>query len=303
MPQTGPRGDELAATFKTDGVSMPDIEGSEIQDGPQQRALVGSLQPHPLIAEIYGSLDAEQDNLLESAREQGILTPLLVTPGGIVLAGAERLRVAQFLNMEHVPVRVLDLTDEAEIEQAVIESNVARRKTIEQRIREFRQLKRLEAGKAAKRQGTRTDLLENLPGSEAGSARDVAAAKVNWSGRTAEKGDRVLGVIEERAAAGANMHDVEELRDTLRHRSIDAAHQRALELGWIEDPAARRKAERSGTPERRIAGVYKQATTAVSKLASIFKGEDAASFTPEQNRQLRETLTPVLKWVDNLGQP
>ena len=261
---------------------------------------VDQLRQHPLIAEIYGRFSAEEDSLLESVKSQGVLSSLLVTPDGTVLAGAERLRVAQLLGLEEVPVRVREFTDADEIEQVVIESNVARRKTTEQRIREYRHPKRLEAEKAAKRQGTRTDLLKNLPGSDAGNARDLAAAKVNWSGRTAEKGARVLGVIEERAEAGANMHEAEELRDTPRRRSIDAAHQKAVEFGWIDDLGARKKAERNGAPERRIAGVYKQAAMVVSKLAILFKGEDVANFTPKQNRQLREALMPVFKWVDGL---
>ena len=217
------------------------------------------------------------------------------------MAGRERLRVANEVGLTEIPVRVLDLKDAAEIEETVIESNVARQKTAEQRIREYRHLKRVEAAKAADRKGTRTDPPENLPGSGTGDARDLAAIKVGWSGRTAEKAAQVLTAIEEREEADGNMHDVEELRTTLNKRSVDAAYQKAVEFGWVGDQRSRRKSERGGVPERRIAAVYKRATTAAVKIARIFQGEDVANFTPLQNRDLKETLLPLLKWVDSLG--
>lgn len=131
--------------------------------------------------------------------------------------------------------------------------------------------------------------------------RDLAASKVGWSWRTAEKAARVLTAIEAREESDGNMHDVEEVRAALNERSVNAGYRKVAGFGWLNDQSARRKAERRGAPERRIARVYKQAVAAVAKVANIFEGEDAARFSQEQTRRLREVLTPVLKWVDGLG--
>ncbi len=302
VPLEGPDGSHLAASTTANGVITPTITGTGVQDELQQQRATGTLRPHLLAAEIYGDFDGDEDALLESVKTQGILTPLLVLPDGTIVAGRERLRIAQTLEIETVPVRVLDLSDPLAIEEAVIESNVARRKTVEQRVKEYRVFKRLEAVRAAARKGTRTDLMENLPSGESGAARDLAAAKVNWSGPTAEKAVKVLRIIEARAEADKNMQDVEELRTTLNEQSVDAAYQKAVKFGWLKGIPDRKKAQKGSTPERRIAGVYKQATTVVGRLANLFKGEDVANFTPEQNRELHDALMPVLKWVDGLSQ-
>ena len=300
VPSVGPDGSHLAASIPPNGVTTPDIKAITVQDGLQQKMATDSLRSHPLAVKIYGDSDVEDDGLLESVRTQGVLTPLLVIRDGTVIAGRERLRVARALGIDAVPVRMLDLSKPLAIEAAIIESNVAREKTAELRAREYRVLKRIEADKAEARKGARNDLMENFPLGDSGAARDLAAAKVNWSGPTAEKAVKVLHAIEEQTVAEANMQDVEELRTTLNEQSVDAAYQKAVEFGWMEE-RGRTKARSGSTPERRIAGVYKKATAAVGKVATIFKGEDVANFSPEQNRELKEALMPVLKWVDGLG--
>jgi len=61
-------------------------------------------------------------------------------------------------------------------------------KTNEQKAREQEALQAIEGDNAKARQGTRTDLQdnikENFPESETGQARDIAARAVGWSGRT-----------------------------------------------------------------------------------------------------------------------
>lgn len=301
VPFKGQDGGHLAVPSNREGVITPALKNLEARDELGRLVQTGHLRPHRLAEQIYGKFGEEEDALLESVKSQGILTPLLVTPDGTVVAGSQRLRVANELRLLEVPVRVLDLIDAAEIEEKLIESNVARQKTEEQKIREYRELKRIEAGKAAARKGTRNDLMENLPSGQIGAARDLAAVKIGWSGRKAENGAKVLHAIEAHAEGGDNMQDVEGLRTTLNECSVDAAYQKAVEFGWITDGANRQKARCGSTPERRIAGVYRQVSTAVVKIARIFSEEDAEKFSPEQNRQLRNALTPVLKWVDGLG--
>ncbi len=61
----------------------------------------------------------------------------------------------------------------------------------EQKAREFQKLKEIEAERAKERQGTRNDLVENFPQCSEGKSRDLAAAKVGMSGKTAEKAAEV----------------------------------------------------------------------------------------------------------------
>jgi len=256
------------------------------------------LCAHPLSAEIYGSFHGEEDALMESVRSDGILTPLLITSKNVVVAGGERLRVARALKLPEIPVRVLDLTDPLDIQQALIESNVSRDKKNEQKIREYRALKLIEREKAKKRKGTRTDLVSNLTPSDTGKSRDLAAVKVGWCGSTAEKGLKVLEAIE-RCSETGNMQTVEEVRTTLNQESVDAAYNKAMSLGWLSDTLNLGK-RRDAKPEVRIRASFKKATSAAEKLAAVVLGDEIAHFTPLQAQKLKLALLPVLKWLDGL---
>jgi len=257
---------------------------------------IGDLKPHPLHADIYGAFQGEEDALMESVKADGILTPLLITAAGIVISGAERLRVAQALGRPDVPVRILDGASKLDIEQLVIASNVSRDKTNEQRIREYQAYKRIEQEKAKPRKGKRTDLVENLTPGQGGKSRDIAAAQVGWSGGTAEKGMKVVNAIE-KGVETENMQDVEEVRTILNDQSVDAAYKKAQDLGWIEGAKTTGKT-RGTTPAKLVQESLSKAKTAAGRLAEIVNSDQAAQFTPAQNHELREALLPVLKWVD-----
>ena len=77
------------------------------------------LQPRQVFAE------ATIDELAESIRQKGILQPLLVrrVDGGYeLIAGERRLRAAQRLGMEQVPVTIRDCADGEMLELALIEN-------------------------------------------------------------------------------------------------------------------------------------------------------------------------------------
>jgi len=77
------------------------------------------LQPRQRFAE------ATIDELAESIQQKGILQPLLVrrVSGGYeLIAGERRLRAAQRLGMEQVPVTIRDCADEEMLELALIEN-------------------------------------------------------------------------------------------------------------------------------------------------------------------------------------
>ncbi len=60
-----------------------------------------------------------------------------------------------------------------------------------QKAREFQKLKEIQAERAKERQATRNDIKENFPESN-GQSRDLAAAKVGMSGKTAKKAAEVV---------------------------------------------------------------------------------------------------------------
>src|SRR5215831_16678747 len=83
-----------------------------------------SLRPNPL--NPRGELDpAGLDELADSIRAQGVLQPLLVTPGGVVVAGHRRLAAARQARLTEVPVMVRDL-DRAQQQEIMLVENLQR---------------------------------------------------------------------------------------------------------------------------------------------------------------------------------
>jgi ParB family chromosome partitioning protein len=70
------------------------------------------------------------NELAESIRAQGILSPLVVRPKGQhtyeIVAGARRYRAAQMAGLEYVPVRIAELSDAQAVEVSIVE-NLQRR--------------------------------------------------------------------------------------------------------------------------------------------------------------------------------
>lgn len=85
--------------------------------GPQPRVKQGheSMSENRKISELRLNdanprsrlRDAGFDELVASIKAQGILSPLLITPDGLVLAGNRRLAAAMCLKLQTVPTRVL----------------------------------------------------------------------------------------------------------------------------------------------------------------------------------------------------
>jgi ParB family chromosome partitioning protein len=69
------------------------------------------------------------NELADSIRTQGVLSPLLVRPKGHsyeIVAGARRYRAAQLAGLDSVPVRIVELTDAQALETSIVE-NLQRR--------------------------------------------------------------------------------------------------------------------------------------------------------------------------------
>lgn len=147
------------------------------------------LRPHPMNASIYTEPadDEHWKMFLESVREKGVLQALRVKRDGTVLVGHRRLRAAQQLQLETVSVEWADQpsdwvgsTDDWEL-HTLIHSNRFRRKSFSEMMREMEQLERIEKALAAARQGTRTDLGDEVQ--DAGGSRYKIGSALGVSGR------------------------------------------------------------------------------------------------------------------------
>jgi ParB-like chromosome segregation protein Spo0J len=197
---------------------------------------VSDLKPHPLNAKVYSYYDSLIDNadLAESIKKHGVLTPLLVTMDNVIISGHRRWNAARELGLSEVPVITSDLTDELDIEEAVLTSNKQRQKTNEQIAREFVELQRIEVEKAKERQvahlkqGDKILVVENFPQREMGKSRDLAAEKLGVSGRTAEKAAKVVAKVDELRAEGKKK-EAQELLSTLNEENVNKAYAKMKE--------------------------------------------------------------------------
>jgi ParB family transcriptional regulator, chromosome partitioning protein len=85
---------------------------------------VSAIRPNPMQPRQRFA-DEAIDELAESIRQKGILQPLLVrrtSSGFELIAGERRLRAAQRVGMENVPVLVRDVNDPEMLELALIEN-------------------------------------------------------------------------------------------------------------------------------------------------------------------------------------
>jgi ParB family chromosome partitioning protein len=129
-----PRGDVDDAWIK----QMPISQAVSIPSRP-----IAELRPNPF--NPRGDVDdAGLEELAESIRAQGVLQPLLVTPGGVVVAGHRRLAAARMAGLVEVPVVIRDL-DRIQQQEIMLVENLQRQdlSPVEE-ARAYRQL--LDAG-------------------------------------------------------------------------------------------------------------------------------------------------------------
>lgn len=192
---------------------------------------ISKLKPHPLNAEIYGT--KINNEFLDSIKTKGVLTPLLITEEGIIISGHQRYHAAQKLNLNKVPVTVFNSTDEFDIREALVHFNRQRVKTNESIAREYQVLKEVEEERAKQRQqkaggdrkseGYQKSVVENFPPAIGeGKSRDIAAAKIGVSSKTAEKASTIVKEIDSLEEKGQQEKAIN-LREKLNKKSVDSA--------------------------------------------------------------------------------
>lgn len=156
-----------------------DIPLSDIDDFPD----------HP----FQVRLDEDMDQLVESVKERGIITPITLRQKEDgryeIVSGHRRRKACELAGLEVIPAEVKELTrDEAII--LMVESNL-QRSTILPSEKAFSYKMRLEA---MKRQGQRTDLTSGPLGQKLDS-RDELASVTNDSGRQIQRYIRLTELV------------------------------------------------------------------------------------------------------------
>lgn len=138
---------------------VTDIPATEISDFPS----------HPFKVRM----DEEMERLVDSVKERGVLSPVLVRPmpeGGYqMVAGHRRKRAAELAERPMLPCIIRELTDDEAI-IIMVDSNLQREQVLPSE-KAFAYKMKLDA---MKRQGQRTDLTSVPPGPKSRSNKELA---------------------------------------------------------------------------------------------------------------------------------
>ncbi len=189
---------------------------------------IHQLKPHEKNAVIYN--DKADAPLIKSIKENGIITPLLITKGNVIISGHRRLDAAKKFGLSEVPVTVFSSVDPLKIRVTLVESNNSRTKTNEQIGREAKELMAIESELAKIRQKRKSgdSVPVNLPG-QTGDSRDVVGKRMGKSGRTIEKAIKVVTLID----TVEDSEQVSELKKSL-DKSVEQGYNYAKRKGLLE---------------------------------------------------------------------
>ena len=160
---------------------------------------VASLKPHPAQEHIPKMQPAEWGAFLADVAAVGITEPLTITPTGIILDGRQRRDAAEIQEIENVPCRVVDLSDDEQ--EAHVYRTAAMRRNLKESQRAIlaARMKPYYAALAKKRQQAageshgRGKVSDNCPEPiQSAKASDEAGAVFNVSGKSVERAEAVL---------------------------------------------------------------------------------------------------------------
>ena len=159
---------------------------------------ISSFKKHP-----FKVIDDEKmEDLVESIRENGVLTPVLVRPTSDdryeMISGHRRMHAAQLAGLTKIPAMVREMTeDEATI--LMVDSNIQREELLPSE-KAFAFKMKMDA---MSRQGMRTDLTsrqvgEKLSAAEVGENSGVSARQVQRFIRLTELNPKLLAMVDEK---------------------------------------------------------------------------------------------------------
>ena len=100
-------------------IAIPKVEGGV------QEVAIGQISANPRQPRSYFD-EGELTELADSIREHGIIQPLIVSPSGdgqyTLIAGERRLKASKQAKLESVPVVIREVSDQQQLEWALIEN-------------------------------------------------------------------------------------------------------------------------------------------------------------------------------------
>lgn len=234
------------STHGTQGVSQQKAKQDKVHQVPVEK-----LKTSEFSRETYG--DVPSPSLVASIAAEGVLVPLLVNyKNHEVISGNTRLAVVKQLNRSTVPVIYINEDDPLVIQEYTLETNRHRERTPEQKVREFIAYKKIESARAKDRQRTNKPVanqpVQKCTQADQGKAREKAAEKVGMSGVQLERGEKVLNAI---ATLKAENGDQSKSLLEKLNKSINAAYRAALDLGYIDKPATKKREKSSADTNKR----------------------------------------------------
>jgi site-specific DNA-cytosine methylase/ParB-like chromosome segregation protein Spo0J len=256
---------------------------------------VNDLKPHPMNEKVYGPPKPDK-KLIESIEKVGILQPIVIDRNKQILAGHRRWEACTTIAERQpnkdfrIPATIFCGSD-FQAEQLIIESNRQRVKTPEQKAREFKELRRIEAALAKERMlaGRKIDPGKNFP---KGRAEDNAAAAVGMSRPTAKKLEAIVrkadsGDSEARAALDA----VNENK-----MSVDAAYRKVAASEAKRDPATIKRDERTARD-------FNWQCKAHALDAEVFRSEHEGRFRLAISNLAKIQVSRLLECLESYGGP
>jgi N6-adenosine-specific RNA methylase IME4/ParB-like chromosome segregation protein Spo0J len=148
------------------------------------------------------------EKLAASIQELGLLHPVVITAGGVLIAGRRRLEACKRLGHKAIHANIVeDLEDAVDFLKAQSDENSVRKDLLPSEAvalaKAFEEEEKKAAAQRAEegrkrggliRQGS---LVENYPQPDRGKTRDRVAVKCGWSGRTLEKAKAVVDAAEQ----------------------------------------------------------------------------------------------------------
>jgi N6-adenosine-specific RNA methylase IME4 len=279
---------------------------SQLEAGRLEQRPVAELQPHPQAAEVPPLGENEYEALRVDIDGRGVLAPVEVTAGGVVLDGRARLRAARELGHKKISVHVV--TPEDELEYILRAALNRRHLDPSQRAALALKLVPYEDLRAQARERQRANLrrgaeVATLPARVSqGRTRDLVAGLAGTSARTAQD---VITVHEhdpelyEQILRGDRKANTaaSEIRQTLRDVELAAAAlplpEGPFELVYADPPW---RLPGSPTSSRAVENHYPTMPLEEIKAIKIPAAENSLLFLWGVNSMTPEALEVMSAW-------
>jgi ParB-like chromosome segregation protein Spo0J len=170
------------------------------------------------------------EGLASSMAELGLLQPIVVTEGLVLIAGGRRLEAARRLGWPTVAAVVAEeLDDVADLLRAERDENTCRKEmTIEEKVRLGRAIEQAEGDRARARMLAGGRPCGTSPEGPTGTTRDAVGALIGLSGRTYERAREVITTSEDDEPSNEEVRVIalEALDDLRRTGNVTAAHEK-----------------------------------------------------------------------------